>query len=531
MQAMKLLNFFVLVLSIVVSVMSSSCGKKSPEELEQINNRKAELAVRRAQVLTSENNIAEAIKILENAHRECGPKANICEALANAYADDGQFASAGMFFEQAFDSNNQRLDLLSFAAASYEQGQNYDAAVDVYKKYLTHKPKDVDTMKSLSKAYQNNGYFKDALQTLMEAINLQKRNPNTSEASDIGALWIKLDNIPVAKNWLEEALKATLPQDKEIRKEIGANLITVYLKQKDWNNLEKTIIMLDEIDPTFVNKIDPMLKAKLADFKHQLAEAEAIATADKMRKEAQEQTKLQEIEKQKELEQKQKELEQKQKAQQQSEITAQTETKKQDDNNTKKTESQTENKQEKTPELVDAQIKEQIVKNLPQEKIEPVVKKPEIEETDIQMYIRLATEAIKSKNKQKAIEYANKAYQENTKSTEAWSVMADAYELNGKLSDAYLAANEAYLVEEDDPKLASKVLYFSQKTQKPETFLDEALSLNERFPNNVELYFYLAEAYAVNKNVSKAKQYYQNVLDMDSSESAMVKKAQEYLKK
>lgn len=549
---MKLLNIFTVFMSIIVSVFLCSCGEKTPEEIAQINKRKSDLAVRRAQVLTSENKLKQAIEILETTLRECGTNAKVCEALANALIQDGQTASAGMFYEQAFDADNTRPELLIFAANSYEQTGSIDAAGLAFEKYIKKVPNDSSIIKNLAKIYEKQGHFDKSLNTYMSAIKLENRNPNTSEASVIGGLFAKLGNMVQAKLWLETALKVTLPENKITRKEIGENLIVVYLDRKEWDNLEKTIIMLDEIDPQFVNKKYPTLKARLAEFKHKLAEVEETLNADKTRKQIEEENaKIEQEAKQKELElQKAKEQQLKEQEQKQTQQPKDVEQSKQQsdkkatvsektEEKQKTTESSTkenkeESKQVSQPKedstLVDAPIKEQIVKTLPQEKVQPIVKKPEQNETDIQMYIRLTKEAIKTGDKSKALEYAHKAYQENTKSTEAWSVMADAYEANGMIFEAYLAANEAYLVELDSPQLAARLLFFTQKTKNPETFLKKALSMYDKFPNSAEVSFYLAEAYALNKNTAKAKQMYKKVVEIDESESDIVKKAQEYLK-
>lgn len=549
---MKLLNIFTVFMSIIVSVFLCSCGEKTPEEIAQINKRKSDLAVRRAQVLTSENKLKQAIEILETTLRECGTNAKVCEALANALIQDGQTASAGMFYEQAFDADNTRPELLIFAANSYEQTGSIDAAGLAFEKYIKKVPNDSSIIKNLAKIYEKQGHFDKSLNTYMSAIKLENRNPNTSEASVIGGLFAKLGNMVQAKLWLETALKVTLPENKITRKEIGENLIVVYLDRKEWDNLEKTIIMLDEIDPQFVNQKYPTLKARLAEFKHKLAEVEETLNADKTRKQIEEENaKIEQEAKQKELElQKAKEQQLKEQEQKQTQQPKDVEQSKQQsdkkatvsektEEKQKTTESSTkenkeESKQVSQPKedstLVDAPIKEQIVKTLPQEKVQPIVKKPEQNETDIQMYIRLTKEAIKTGDKSKALEYAHKAYQENTKSTEAWSVMADAYEANGMIFEAYLAANEAYLVELDSPQLAARLLFFTQKTKNPETFLKKALSMYDKFPNSAEVSFYLAEAYALNKNTAKAKQMYKKVVEIDESESDIVKKAQEYLK-
>ena len=116
--------------------------------------------------------------------------------------------------------------------------------------------------------------------------------------------------------------------------------------------------------------------------------------------------------------------------------------------------------------LTDAIPQEDIVKNELKQNKAQIEKKTEVkQESDLQEYIRKAKEYISIKDKQNALVFANKAITESTISPDAWEVMADAFELNNLLSDAYLAANEAYLINTDSTHLAIKRLRLAQKNK------------------------------------------------------------------
>ncbi|MBO5255849.1 MAG: hypothetical protein J6B07_08520, partial [Opitutales bacterium] len=406
----------------------SSCGEKSPEEIEQANKRKIEQAVRRAHVMTAENNLKGAIDVLENAHRHCGSSVLLCETLANTFAQDNQTALAGMFYEQAYDADNSRSDLLLFAANAYEQTNSIDAAISAYEKFLEKSPTNSSIKKSLAMLYEKQNNFNKALNTYMSAIKMENRNPNTAEAAVIGSLFAKLGNMPQAKLWLETALKVTLPANVSTRKEICSNLIPVYLERKEWNNLENVIAILDTIQPDFVNKNYPTLKAQLAEFKHKLAEVKAIIEANKSLKEIEEASKKREAENEKAR----REIEAEKKA----EELSKEQQKKQEEQTQKNLETKKNNIQQDV--LTDAIPQEDIVKNEPKQTKVKIEKKPEVkQESDLQEYIRKAKEYIAIKDKQNALVFANKAITESTISPEAWNVMADAFELNDLISDAY----------------------------------------------------------------------------------------------
>ena len=512
----------------------SSCGEKSPEEIERANKRKIEQAVRRAHVMTAENNLKGAIDVLENAHRHCGSSVLLCETLANTFAQDNQTALAGMFYEQAYDADNTRSDLLIFAANAYEQTNSIDAAISAYEKFLEKNPTNNSVKKNLAMLYEKQNNFNKALNTYMSAIKVENRDPNTAEAAVIGGLFAKLGNIPQAKLWLETALKVTLPTNVSTRKEICSNLIPVYLERKEWNNLENVIAILDSIQPDFVNKNYPTLKAQLAEFKHKLAEVKAVIEANETLKEIEEASKKREAENEKarqEIEAQKKAEEEKRKA----EELAKEQQKKQEEQiqknlEVKKAENNKDNIQQDV--LTDAIPQEDIVKNELKQNKAKIEKKPEVkQESDLQEYIRKAKEYISIKDKQNALVFANKAITESTISPDAWEVMADAFELNNLLSDAYLAANEAYLINTDSTHLAIKLLRLAQKNKDNNSFLNRAKVIFDKFNDNPVICFYLAKAYEANSDTPNAKKYFAKVLELDKSENTITKEAKKFVNK
>ena len=75
-------------------------GEKTPEEIAQINKRKSELAVRRAQVLTAENKIKQAIEILEttlNFPLVVNVYLALLPALTDVSAELDDFESSNVF--------------------------------------------------------------------------------------------------------------------------------------------------------------------------------------------------------------------------------------------------------------------------------------------------------------------------------------------------------------------------------------------------------------------------------------------------
>ena len=533
MQAMKFAKLLFLSVILTSTFFICSCFEKTPEEIAQMNKRKTELAVRRAQVMLAEDNVKGAISMLENAYRECGASLEICEALANAFAQDGQTASAGMFYEQAFDCNNARVDLIVFAATSYEQSDSLDAAISAYEKLLQKNSNDANALKSIAKIYQKQNNFQKALNAYLACLKAQNRNPDTSEAATIGSLFVKMGNIAQGKLWLETALSVTIPSNIETRKEIGLSLIHVYLERKDMKNLEKTIAMLDSIDAELVNKNFPELRGKLAEFKRQLAEVEAQLTAIKTRQTLE--AEQAEEQKQKEAEAKriQQKIEEEKLAQQKKE--KELEAKKEAEKLSEKEKPQNKTNEQSAENKKQEPEKENIQTDVITEQSTPVdvqkkpEAKPETQKSDFQIYLEKTKEYVAKKDAKNALEYATKTITENPSSDYAWHLMAEAFELNKLTNDAYLAAYEAYLIKKI-PQNAVFMLQYAKKDQNKETFLQTVLSVYEKFPNHEDIIFEVASAYRANNNTVKAKEFYNKYLQTETANEQKNKEAKDFLK-
>ncbi len=542
MQAIKLFKAIFSAAAVGLAVALCACGEKSPEEVAQTNRRKAELAVRRAQVMSAENKNAQAVEMLETAYRELGALPNICEALGNALAQEGKTDSAGVFYEQAFDGDNSRLDLLVFAANAYEQTSNWDAAEQAYLKYLEKKNDAPSAHKHLAKIYQKQGNFEKSLNEYMAMLKTAKRNPDTAEAAVIGGLFFKIGNTAQAKLWLESALKVTLPENVATRREIYTNLIGVYLQKRDMAGLENAIKGLDAIDPEIVNEKFPTLKAQLAEFKHRLAEAEAAMDKDKRIAETERASQAEERQKdeerealaraEKEGEEAEKAMAQKQPVQtdgidaavveKQPEAkpapadaeTAQTPANGKPENSSSE-KSGAAALNEIAPEngsdsgkQTNAQPEETAVETPTDNSPAPA------EETDFARDVRLALEALAKDDKQNALLYAEKAVADNPQNAASWAVAARAYEINGRRNDAYLAAKEAFLCNGADEETARTFLRLSQIDRPKENFLKDSLSVYAKHSDAPEVVYYLANAYLKNGDAERAAKFFKKYAEL-----------------
>ncbi len=471
----------------------TGCAEKTPEEIAAENKKNSALAVRRAQVMIFEGKNADAINTLEDASQKYGMGAEISEALAYAYSQDGQFSSAAMCFEKASDLKGGDPQLQISAAKTYEQGGALESAIKAYEKYLKLKPNDAIVWKALASCCNKAKFYQDALKNYLAAIKASGKDPNTLEATEIGSLFLKTGNIHQAQRWLEAAFAATLPENKETRKTILENLIAVYLSQKDMNSVEKAIANADAINKSIVDTVYPELRKQIADFKQKLKEAEETFKIEQKKKEeeaklAEEKAKTEAIEKAK--------------LEEQEKLKAEEEAKKKDSQKIEEEKAKASEKDsdEETSETIkesESAIQDIVEENVVEEKSTP------LQET----YKRL--EAGDAKLAERS---AHIAVADNRTSPEAWTALAKTYEAQNKANDSFLASREALKLNPDDINATLYYLKNASRVQSNEQFLNSLYSAHRKFPNNVEILVGLARTYNVLKDKPNAKYFYAKFL-------------------
>ncbi len=475
------------------------CGEKTPEQIEAENKKNSELAVRRARVLLFEEKSDNAIKLLEETYQKYGSSAELCESLAYAYAQNGQLASAAMFFENASTQKGGDAELQINAAKAYEQSNAFDSAAKAYDKYLKMKPSDVVAWKSLSACLEKSEKYRESLNAFMGALKAAGRNPNTAEATKIGSLFVKLGNVTQARQWLEAAYKSTLSSNTETRKAILTDLIAVYLAQKESTLLEETVASLDKIDATIVDKKYPELRAQLKKFRENLEAAKqaSILAAQKEREAA----------------------EAKAKAEQEAKLKAEEEAKKLAEQNAEKEKAET--KPDETPEAKDnteapaqeaeplsegeSEVKESNIKD-------ETASEAKNEVTDYDSLVKKCYDFIAQNDAPNAEKSAHAAIAMNPEPETAWRALAKAYEISNKNNDSYMAAYEAYKRNPDSIDATLFYLRNASRVLNNEKFLNKVYLAYEKFPNNPEIWVDLARTYKLIGDNRNATFFYRHFL-------------------
>ena len=507
-----------------------ACSEKTPEQIAAENAKKTDIAVRRSKVFLFDEKPAQAIQMLEQVYQECGPSALLCEALADAYAQDGQLPSAAMFYDRAADLKNGDPELEINAAKCYEQSNLPDSAVKAYSKYLKSKPQDMVAWKAMAKCLEKQEKYQEALNAYLAALKAAGRNPTSAEAASIGILFTKIGNVPQARRWLEAAYKATIPENVDTRREILLSLLSVYLAEKETVLLNATVEELDKMEPNLVREKYPQLHAQLTEFFKNLKEAEEAIKAEKAKKEAEEKEKAK-----KEAEEKaKKEAEEKAKKEAQ-EAKAISESAKKEENagsqaapEPGKPASPAQQTNSQPPQDPKSAITE--IFSIAEEQIRDVEIKYESPEDTLksaegsfEKLLELSKRSLAKGDAKTAEQAAHRAIAANRNDSQGWRALAKAYELQNRDNDSYMAAREAYVRAPDDINATLFYLRNASRIQNNEIFLNSLYRAHEKFPNNVEILVGLARTYKLIGDNRNAKYFYNVFLNMAPKEHPLYK--------
>ena len=507
-----------------------ACSEKTPEQIAAENAKKTDIAVRRSKVFLFDEKPAQAIQMLEQVYQECGPSALLCEALADAYAQDGHLPSAAMFYDRAADLKNGDPELEINAAKCYEQSNLPDSAVKAYSKYLKSKPQDMVAWKAMAKCLEKQEKYQEALNAYLAALKAAGRNPTSAEAASIGILFTKIGNVPQARRWLEAAYKATIPENVDTRREILLALLSVYLAEKETVLLNATVEELDKMEPNLVREKYPQLHAQLTEFFKNLKEAEEAIKAEKAKKEAEEKEKAK-----KEAEEKaKKEAEEKAKKEAQ-EAKAISESAKKEENAGSQAEpepgkpaSPAQQTNSQPPQDPKSAITETF--SIAEEQIRDVEIKDESPEDTLksaegsfEKLLELSKRSLAKGDAKTAEQAAHRAIAANRNDSQGWRALAKAYELQNRDNDSYMAAREAYVRAPDDINATLFYLRNASRIQNNEIFLNSLYRAHEKFPNNVEILVGLARTYKLIGDNRNAKYFYNVFLNMAPKEHPLYK--------
>lgn len=520
--------------------------EESPEQrLQNINE-----AVKLSRNHLTEGNPEVAIDVLQKAYRKYGETLSLCEALAYAFSQSGEYASSAIYFEKAFKLSGENVILLLNAGRAYQECNAINSALSLYERYLNVNPKDASIWKEIAILQEKQKLYQKALNSYMSFIKNVGRNPNTTEACEIAKLFLKSKNISQAKAWFESALGACRAENVEVKSEILAGLIDIYLVESDMTNLEKYYLLLKETNPTFLEENYPQLKEQIETYKAKLEEAKnALIEAQKLEEEAkiQEEKRLEEeakAQEEKEAQEfKEKRLEAIAKEEEEKEKVAQEEAKQKAEDEALAKESAKiralldpqQAKEEKPIATEKSTIEEAETENAESsessEKTESTEEKAQelidVETSELSLQIYEAKKLLEDGEFSKAENLAQTLVAENPNSSRAWAVLAEAYMAQSMSIDAFLAAKQALARDKGNIRYVLLKIKIGALVDGEGSLFDNLLQADRDFPECPEILLALARISNNEGNISRAKAYYSLFLDIASKKNALYKDAQD----
>ncbi len=223
------MNKFIKTLFIAIGFLNVAWFGGSKEDSEAKRSQNINEAIRVSRNFLFDNNTDKAIETLQESYAKYGESKEICEALAYAYSQAKQYSSSAIYFEKAYTLSEDDTILLLNAGRAYEHCNAFESAISAYEKYLKAKPKEANIWKAIANIYNKTKDYKKSLNAYTEYLKYVGRNPNTTEACEIGNLYLKLKEIAYAKAWFRSALGACNADNVEVKSSILLGLIEISL--------------------------------------------------------------------------------------------------------------------------------------------------------------------------------------------------------------------------------------------------------------------------------------------------------------
>lgn len=224
------------------------CGERAPT---------ADEVLAETEALRSSGRIGEAIAQLEDFDRANPGDLRIVESLAFAYLEEGDPATAAMFFARANEIDPSQAEYLLMAAEAWETAGEPDTAISVTEQYLAVRPNDRSVRLSLAETYHHQGNLDAARDRLLQA---NRNQPDGEVQVRIGALFLEGGNLAQAQSWFDSAARF----GDEARDEALLGLLEVVVRADRFEDAENLVSVLDD---EFPGRLD---ESRLAPIRGQL---------------------------------------------------------------------------------------------------------------------------------------------------------------------------------------------------------------------------------------------------------------------
>ena len=220
---------------------------------EEIFNRN----FKQANDMATAGEFTAAIEILATLNEERPDFMPVVEALAFAYAGNGDHTLAAWHMIQLADLDPSQPDLRLLAAESLETAGDPKAAIEQYRIYLKIDSQDSQAWNHLAGLYRQIGNTQGAVEALLSK---QTLDPSEETAFALAELFRQLNNLPQAQVWYATAARHIGPRTDEAR----LNLLELSIIEGDFEAADKLV------DALSGHLTDPAQQELFADYRKQI---------------------------------------------------------------------------------------------------------------------------------------------------------------------------------------------------------------------------------------------------------------------
>jgi tetratricopeptide (TPR) repeat protein len=260
---------------LAVVILSQGCSSQKSDQKLAALEAKIQNEIEKAQKLFQSKDPEKALHQLESLNKKHPNNPAILETLGFLYVDQKDSELAAFYLEHAARNDKNRSQLLLYAAQTYQQASNLEAAARNYFDYLQKTREDGAAWKALGHVYQQLNRPKFAIDALIEASQHPGGELTATESAEIGQMFHQLENWTQAQRWFEISLSKNEDPKSKITALLG--LLALELDSKNWESAYTFIQEIDSIDPSALDN-SPLAYAR--------AEIQKWFTANKQLKKA-----------------------------------------------------------------------------------------------------------------------------------------------------------------------------------------------------------------------------------------------------
>ncbi len=184
---------------------ASNLALDNYKKLIQLNGDNVLALSNAARLELAQNQIDEAQKFLEHAHKLAPDNIDVSRSLVDVYARKKMSKEALAICEELQLNSKTASAGLYLAGAVRLQSQEYPAAIELFKKALAKEPRAIEPLQALMTAYFANKQSDVATAYLEKHV---KTYPEQAHAQELlGELYLRTNKLPQAQQLLEELLK------------------------------------------------------------------------------------------------------------------------------------------------------------------------------------------------------------------------------------------------------------------------------------------------------------------------------------